>query len=75
MEDLVGYSSWGRKESDMTERLHFHFEASRYILTASKFSQIMMQEAVFKREGVHKEKKQSCKSEMLTGFFRKGSFF
>ena len=22
---LVGYSSWGRKESDMTERLHFHF--------------------------------------------------
>ena len=23
--NLVGYSSWGRKESDMTERLHFHF--------------------------------------------------
>ena len=23
---LVGYSPWGRKESDMTERLHFHFE-------------------------------------------------
>ena len=22
---LVGYSPWGRKESDMTERLHFHF--------------------------------------------------
>ena len=22
---LVGYSSWGRKESDTTERLHFHF--------------------------------------------------
>ena len=22
---LAGYSSWGRKESDMTERLHFHF--------------------------------------------------
>ena len=22
---LVGYSSWGRKESDMTEWLHFHF--------------------------------------------------
>ena len=21
---LVGYSSWGRKESDTTERLHFH---------------------------------------------------
>ena len=22
---LVGYSSWGHKELDMTERLHFHF--------------------------------------------------
>ena len=22
---LVGYSPWGRKESDRTERLHFHF--------------------------------------------------
>ena len=22
---LVGYSPWGRKESDMTERVHFHF--------------------------------------------------
>ena len=22
---LVGYSPWGRKESDMTERFHFHF--------------------------------------------------
>ena len=24
--NLVGYSPWGRKESDMTERLHFHFQ-------------------------------------------------
>ena len=23
--DLVGYRPWGRKESDTTERLHFHF--------------------------------------------------
>ena len=23
---LVGYSPWGRKESDTTERLHFHYE-------------------------------------------------
>ena len=22
---LVGYSPWGHEESDMTERLHFHF--------------------------------------------------
>ena len=23
----MGYGSWGRKESDMTEQLHFHFHA------------------------------------------------
>ena len=23
--NLVGYCPWGRKESDTTERLHFHF--------------------------------------------------
>ena len=26
---LVGCSPWGRKESDMTEWLHFHFSLSR----------------------------------------------
>ena len=25
----MGYSPWGRKESDMTERLHFHFRPTR----------------------------------------------
>ena len=25
LRSLVGYSLWGRKESDTTERLHFHF--------------------------------------------------
>ena len=25
---LVGCSPWGRKESDMTEQLHFHFSLS-----------------------------------------------
>ena len=29
---LVGYSPWGRKESDMTERLHFHFSLSLFPL-------------------------------------------
>ena len=24
---LVGYNPWGRKETDTTERLHFHFHA------------------------------------------------
>ena len=26
--NLVGYSPWGREESDTTERLHFHFSLS-----------------------------------------------
>ena len=26
----MDYSPWGRKESDMTERLHFHFQAKSY---------------------------------------------
>ena len=26
---LVGYSPWGHYESDVTERLHFHFSLSR----------------------------------------------
>ena len=26
----TGYSSWSLKESDMTERLHFHFEFDIY---------------------------------------------
>ena len=28
----MGYSPWGRKESDTTERLHFHFHLSKNIL-------------------------------------------
>ena len=28
LRSLVGCSPWGRKESDMTERLHFHFSLS-----------------------------------------------
>ena len=28
---LVGYSPWGRKESDMTEQLHFHFSLSTFM--------------------------------------------
>ena len=29
---LVGYSPWGRKESDMTERLHFHFHDCQFVV-------------------------------------------
>ena len=30
-EEPGGYSSWGRKESDTTERLHFHFHLIQQI--------------------------------------------
>ena len=30
---LVGYSTWGRKESDTTERLHFHFSILQIIVS------------------------------------------
>ena len=35
--NLVGYSPWGHKESDTTERLHFHFqEINKCIYIAKK---------------------------------------
>ena len=30
---LIGYSPWGCKESDMTERLHFHFLSFKPLFT------------------------------------------
>ena len=33
---LVGYSLWGRKESDMTERLHFSLSLYTYIVRDTK---------------------------------------
>ena len=30
--NVVGYSSWGRKESDMTEQIHFHFHPMVLVL-------------------------------------------
>ena len=30
LRSLISYSPWGRKESDMTERLHFHFSLSGF---------------------------------------------
>ena len=37
---LVGYSTWGRKESDTTDRLHFHFPGySHTCVTSFPFPQ------------------------------------
>ena len=33
---LVGYSPWGGKELDMTERLHFHFQISLLVCEIRK---------------------------------------
>ena len=45
---LIGYSPWGRKESDMTEQLHFHFSWA-FIKTGSVKSK--------KWHLIHKKKK------------------
>ena len=37
---LIGYSPWGRKESDITERLHFHFH------TKMKVSSLILKNAL-----------------------------
>ena len=33
---LVDYSPWGRKESDTTERLHFHFSLLEHLIIEIK---------------------------------------
>ena len=35
----MGYSPWGRKESDTTERLHFHFSALKPFKTIHNMAQ------------------------------------
>ena len=37
---MVGYSPWGRKESNMTERRHFHFHGD--IMSLSKLQELVM---------------------------------
>ena len=32
----AGYCPWGRKELDTTERLHFHFQRTKYLYNPSK---------------------------------------
>ena len=38
---LVGYSPWGRKESDTTERLHFHFKFHCVVISLTKIVTII----------------------------------
>ena len=38
---LVGYSPWGRKESDTTERLHFHFHKTNFPCFESVFTNLL----------------------------------
>ena len=33
---LIGYSPWGRKESNTTERLHFHFTQGTFIFKCGR---------------------------------------
>ena len=61
---LVGYSTWGRKESDTTERLHFTSEASRiWVGVVVLWEGLMGEHALI--EKVKRRKKQS-KTELLS---------
>ena len=41
VEDSLGYNPWGRRESDMTEWLHFHFSLfNRYITSCYKLTRV-----------------------------------
>ena len=38
----MGYSPWGRKESNMTERRHFHFHFQGDIMSLSELQELVM---------------------------------
>ena len=40
-ESLIGYSPWGRKESDTTEQLHFHCNLTKIFLKKYKLIYVM----------------------------------
>ena len=41
-EELVSYSPWGHKESDTTERLHFHFHVSVQFSSVQSLSWVQL---------------------------------
>ena len=49
--NLVGYSPWGRKELDMTERLHFHFHTNNWAFLVAQM--VKSPPAVQKRRQWH----------------------
>ena len=46
---LVDYSPWGRKESDTTERLHFHFhdQFNDSTVNINSYGQILRLKAIY----------------------------
>ena len=44
----MGYSPWGRKESDMTERLHFHFLSSAFVVGAQTWITVILNDLPWK---------------------------
>ena len=41
LRSLVGYSPWGHKESDRTERLHFHFHINIFGSNETSWGQLI----------------------------------
>ena len=60
---LVGYSPWGRKESDTTERLHFYFSIVVFVFGLFMFS--LTSWFSFRRLYLSKDLSISCKLSIL----------
>ena len=59
----AGYSPWGRKELDTTERLHFHFQTTRSALRNSGSLTTLLQRGTHAQvpgEGFHPQERQRC---------------
>ena len=52
-ESDAGYCPWGHKESDMTKRLHFHFEHSWHCLSLGLESTVLPYKIKIKKRTTH----------------------
>ena len=74
---MVGYSPWGRKESDTTEQLHFHFLSTLLALTQAQCPLLPLGPQAGRTGGPLKDNidpvKQECVHDAKPGFTVRGS--
>ena len=67
LQSLGGYNLWGRKESDTTVRLHFHFQRHPILKSENIFAANKLQEILKKKEKLPHEKADLQERKMNTG--------